>query len=252
MPPRIASILPAPLPLRDGLRVLEIGTGDGTTILQIAQWGAELGVTGRYVGVDRDPSRAGPFRASAAAAGVGDTATFARADAFCLGSALGRFDVLVSVDCLSQFVFEGLPAGVGCDAVEQRLTDMLAHWRTVLEAGGLLVVADTDRESAGDPAARAIAVFERERWPLLPGAVIDAALRAAGFASLRTRSTLRQRSGSRDDLERFVGGGAYRRLPRGNFPPPPYPPREVAVADGIHELAWRVVQASVPAEDAGA
>src|SRR5262245_14146622 len=82
VPPRIASLLPAPLPLRDGVRVLEIGTGDGSTVLQVAQWGAELGIRGRYIGLDREPTRAQPFAAAAAAAAVGDTAEFACFDAF--------------------------------------------------------------------------------------------------------------------------------------------------------------------------
>lgn len=248
MPSLSASLLPAPLPLRDGVRVLEIGTGDGRTILEVAQWGSELGIRGRYVGLDREPTRAEPFAAAAAAAAVGDTTEFACFDAFAIGAELGRFDVLLCVDCLSQFVFEGLPAGVATSAVERRLADLLGHWRTVLAPGGVLVIADTDRDVAGDAAARAIAVFEQERWPLLPRSVVEATLRAAGFDSLLTRSSLGQQSGSRDEIERSMGAGRHRRLPRGNFPPPPYPPRLTEIADGIHELTVRVVQASVGGE----
>jgi SAM-dependent methyltransferase len=248
MPPRIAALLPAALPLRDGVRMLEIGTGDGTTILQVAQWGSELGIRGRYVGLDREPTRAGPFAAAAAAAGVGGTTEFACFDAFQIGMELGRFDVVLCFDCLSQFVFEGLPAGVATDSVERRLGELFAHWGTLLVPGGMLVIADTDRDVPGDAAARAIALFEQERWPLLPGGVVAATLGAAGFDSLLTRSSLRKRSDSRAQIERLMGAGRYRRLPRGNFPPPPYPPRVPEIADGIHELTWRVVRASVPAE----
>jgi SAM-dependent methyltransferase len=243
-----ASLLPAPLPLREDVRVLEIGTGDGTTIRQVARWGAGLGIRGRYVGLDRDPARAEPFAAAAAAAGVAETTEFACFDAFGIGEKLGRFDVILCVECLSQFVFEGLPAGVATGVVEGRLADLLAHWRTLLLPGGMLVVADTDRDVPGDAAARAVTVFERERWPLLPWSVVEATLRAARFDALLTRSSLGQQSGSRDKIERWMGGGRHRRLPRGNFPPPPYPSRVPEVADGIHELTCRVVQASARAE----
>lgn len=248
MPPRIASLLPEPLPLRDGVRVLEIGTGDGTTILQVAVGAREQGVHGELVGLDREPSRAEPFAAAAAKAGVGDLARFARGNAFQIAPELGPFDVLLCFECLSQFVFEGLPASVAPDAVQTRLRDLLAHWCTLLAPGGLLVIADTDRDAAGDANARGIALFEQERWPLLPSDVVDAALRSAEFDGLQTRSSLRQQNTSRDEMERWMGAGPYRRLPRGNFPPPPFPPRVPQIADGVHELRWRVVQAAARAE----
>jgi SAM-dependent methyltransferase len=248
MRPRIASLLPAPLPLRDGVRVLEIGTGDGTTILQVAQRGAELGIRGRYFGVDRDQIRAAPFAAAAAAAGVAGTTRFACFNAYRIGLELGQFDVLLCFDCLSQFAFQELPAGVDTDAVERRLAELFAHWRTLLTPGGMLVIADTDRDVPGDAAARAVMLFEQERWPLLPAGVVDARLRAAGFDSLVTRSSLRQRANSREEIERSMGAGRHRSLPRGDFPPSPYPARVPEIVDGIHELTWRVVQASVPLE----
>jgi hypothetical protein len=62
------------------------------------------------------------------------------------------------------------------------------------------------------------------------------------------RSTLRRRYDSRDEIERWMGAGPHRSLPRGHFPPPPYPPRTPEIADGVHELTWRVVQALLPAE----
>ena len=244
MPPRFASFLPAPLPLRDGVQVLEIGTGDGSTILQVATWARELGVRGHFIGLDREPARAQPFAERAAAAGVGEMTRFECHDAFRIASPSGPFDLLLCFDCLSQFVFEGLPAGHDPDSARDRLTALLAHWRTLLSPGGLLVIAETDRDAAGDSHARGIALFEQERWPLLPSELLDAALRTAGFGTLLSRSSVRQQCGSRDEMEQSMGAGAYRRLPRGNFPPPPFPPRIPQVADGIHELAWRVVQAS--------
>lgn len=243
MPPRLDSLLPAPLPLRDGVRVLELGTGDGTTILQVASWARGGGRRGEFVGLDRDPSRAEPLARAAAAAGVAETVRFARGDAFGVPPELGQFDVLLCCECLSQFVFEGLPARVSPDAVRARLTDLLTHWRTLLTPGGVLVIAETDRDAAGDAAARGIAIFERERWPLIPNTVLDAVLAATGFDELITRASLRQENASRDEMEQSMGAGAYRRLPRGNFPPPPFPPRVPQATEGPHELHWRVVQA---------
>lgn len=247
MPPRIASMLPEPLPLRDGVRVLEIGTGDGTTIRQVATWARELGATGEFVGLDREPSRAEPFAAAAREAGLGERTHFLRGDAFHLPPDLEAFDVLLCFECLSQFIFEALPAPVAPATVETRLAALLAHWRSVLAPGGRLVIADTDRDAAGDEHARGVALFEQERWPLLPSALVDAALRGAGFEALRTRSSLRQRNTSRDEMEQSMGAGRHRRLPRGNFPPPPFAPRVAHEADGVYQLSWRVVQAAAPA-----
>ena len=245
MPPRFVSALPAPLPLRDGVRVLEIGTGDGNTILQVATWASELGVRGSFVGLDREPSRAQPFAERAEAAGVGDTTRFACENAFRIPPSLGPFDVLLCFECLSQFIFEAQPSdGTTVDAVRDGVTSLFTHWRTLVSPGGVLVIAETDRDAAGDANARGIALFEQERWPLLPSAVIDEALRAAGFDALLTRSSVLQ-SGERDKLERWMGSGPYRRMPRREWPPTPFPPRVPQAAEGAYEINWRVVQASL-------
>jgi len=240
---RFERFLPAPLTWREGVRVLEIGTGDGSTILQLATWAREAGVRGEFVGIDREPARAGLFTQAAAAAGLSDIAWFEQQDAFRISPHLGVFDLIVCFDCISQFAFDRFPEGVPTD-IRVRLADgLFAHWRTLIGQDGLLLVAEVDRDTPGDADARGVALFEQEKWPLVPPAVIEEAVLASGFESIIAKCSPYAEDASREDMERRFGAGRYRRLPRHPFRPSPFAPRVPDSCEGVHRLTWRVLQA---------
>ncbi len=118
--------------LRPGHRVLDVGCGPGRHALGLAALGIEV------VGVDISARFVELAREAADAAGLGERATFARADARHLAYD-GTFDAVYSL-CQGAF---GLTAGPGAEEVADRELDhpVLAGMARALRPGGTLVVS---------------------------------------------------------------------------------------------------------------
>ena len=180
--------LPAPLALRAGMRVLELGAGDAATSRAIAAWARDASAAVDVVALDLDPSRADGLRGS----GV----RFVCADAFRVPPALGRFDVILCLGCISQMVMRRPVTA---------LDGLVAHWSSLLTASGQLIVQDIDRDADGDDGARGAALFEREKWPLIPPATLEGALRARGFRAVARHSALQCYAATRANAADYLG-----------------------------------------------
>lgn len=112
-----------------GERVLDVGCGTGTLLLQLASHVREA----RLAGVDADPEMLRQAEAKAAAAGIGMELTPAWADALPFGD--GAFDVVLS----SLFFHHLQPPDK-----QQSLREI---WR-VLRPGGRVLIADFGRSAS--------------------------------------------------------------------------------------------------------
>lgn len=246
--------LPAPLVLRDGMRVLEVGCGNGETAADVATWFREAGLRAEIVAVDNRPECRRQVIDAAAANGVEDTVRFVAADVFAL-PALGRFDLLLCVNGLAQLVFEGSTArfpGLEAAAVVEawrrapedmvtRVCDaLLGHWRDQLVPQGTIVVLDLNRDLGTEARARGVALYERTKWPMLPVPRLAAALERAGFAAIRVNSIPQVRFPRKEEVHPSLGGGTER--PQPHVPAPLWPLPAVG-DDGDYEYAIYVLQA---------
>jgi SAM-dependent methyltransferase len=239
--------LPAPIPLRHGLRVLDVATGSGETAFELAGWFREAGLEPDIVAVDIDARRRAEFERKARALGMEDSVRLVVADAHDL-AAIGRFDLAFCVAGISQILFcppssRFEARAPTAEAVLSVSVELLSSIGSALTPGGTLVVMDLDRDVPGEDHARGTALFEDNKWSLLPPRVIEQALRIAGFEAIRTTRRLLARHPNREETERSF---AYIRPDpvrdrRTRFTSPW--PREVVGPAGPHAFSTHIVQA---------
>jgi ubiquinone/menaquinone biosynthesis C-methylase UbiE len=174
--------------LKEGERVLDVGTGTGTALVAATR---AVGTTGKTVGIDQSRAQAARARANLQAAGL--AATVIEMDVTSLDFPDGWFDAVVS-SC-------GMPNAGFDDAAREVLR--------VLKPGGRLMMADWNvdkvaalrilsdvlsahvTKSPSTSLARyrqALAHFNREAETLYELSDIEARLKAAGFASAEGRT----------------------------------------------------------------
>jgi SAM-dependent methyltransferase len=236
--------LPRAIDLRDGMRVLEVGTGDGETAVEVAGWFRGEGKRAEVIAVDLHDSRREQVARRCATAGDPDLVRFVRADATRLPP-IGPFDMVFCVKCLSQILFELAPR-VSPEPARLACTRLLSHWGSLMAPGGTLVVLDLDRGAPGDAYARGAAMLEARTWPHLPVPVLRTALLEAAFDGVEVRTTPLARYGKRVDVPRWLGGG----LPPEEKKPRPIPaspwPLPVVSAEGDVAFSLFVLQARRP------
>jgi SAM-dependent methyltransferase len=124
------------LPLRPGMRVLDLGCGRAATSIFLArEFDVQVWATDLWITPDHNYGRA-------AAAGVADRVFPIRAEAHALPFARGFFDAAISIDAwqyfgtdalylnyLSRFVAPAAPIGVVCVGLTQPLEEVPAHLR---------------------------------------------------------------------------------------------------------------------------
>ena len=220
--------LHAPLELRTGMRILEIGAGEGVALLELAARAREANVRAEFIAVDKDTTRSGPFTQAASARGLLDMTRFESANAWQLPPHLGRFDVVLCLGCVSLFA-------VGRT---DPLDSLFWHWSSFMRPGARMVIAEVDRQATDEHQARAVALYERRKWPLIPAAEIDAALEKAGFAPRVAKRSLHFRTASLDDAERYLGFGLPIESGDGDFAPDISPP-----AGEHYDFIWHIIEA---------
>lgn len=240
--------LAVPIPLRDGMRVLEIGTGNGETAADVALWFREAGQRAEIVGIDRDPCNREKFERTATSAGVGAMTRFVVANAHCLPP-LGFFDMVLCVGCFSQIVFVDVPelsvaptnapqASQSLELVQSVCGRLLDHWRASLAPAGAIVIFDFERDASDDAHARGLALFEDTKWPLVGLSLLRVALANAGFDDIHARTKPILTCAGREEALRSLG-------PEPKKPAMPALPRSWAPASrqGPHALSVFVAQA---------
>jgi len=110
--------------LRQGMSILDVGSGPGTITVDLA----ELVAPGRVVGVDASPEVVERSRAHAAERGVTNV-EFLVADAYALPYADGEFDVVHAHQVLHHLA---------------RPVAALAEWRRVVADGGIVAARECD------------------------------------------------------------------------------------------------------------
>jgi demethylmenaquinone methyltransferase/2-methoxy-6-polyprenyl-1,4-benzoquinol methylase len=155
------------LSARSGERVLEVGCGPGTALVEL---GRAVGPSGRVAGVDLSPAMVGRAAARLAHAGMSEHVVVRVADALRLPWPDGSFDALFAAFVLELFDTPEIPAALG-------------EWRRVLRGEGRIVVVSLSRAA---PVGWPTRLYERlhDRFP----AALDCrpihtglALEAAGF-----------------------------------------------------------------------
>jgi ubiquinone/menaquinone biosynthesis C-methylase UbiE len=155
------------LAARPGERILEVGCGPGTALVEL---GRAVGPAGRVVGVDLSPAMVGRAAARVAQAGLADRVVVRVADAVRLPWPDGSFDALFAAFVLEAFDTPEIPA-------------VLGEWRRSLRQDGRIAVVSLSR---GGPVRWPTRLYERlhDRFP----AALDCrpihaglAMEAAGF-----------------------------------------------------------------------
>jgi protein-L-isoaspartate O-methyltransferase len=212
----LEDILPEPIRLRDGGRVLDVGTGVGNSAFAIARLARDARLAVEVLAIDNEEHRRASFEREASRAGVGDRVRFVCADGAKVPEALGQFDWIVCVGCASQLIFErpsferGRPARALWQSAPRLFVTlacrrMVRAWRRQLVPGGRVVVVDLDRDAPGDDHARTVQMHESEKWPLLSAELLREVLEDEGFRDARVRRTSTRLGVSREEAIRLLG-----------------------------------------------
>jgi protein-L-isoaspartate O-methyltransferase len=235
----LEDILPEPIRLRDGDRVLDLGTGVGNSAFAIARLARESRLDVEVVAMDIEEHRRASFEQEASRLGAADRVRFVCADGAKVPEALGQFDWILCVGCASQFIFarrhlkrerpvRALWQSAPSLFVTLACRRMARSWHRHLAPGGQVVVVELDRDVPGDDHARMVQMHESEKWALLSAELLKEALEDESFRDARIRRTSTRLEVSREEAIRLLGlEGPPQRQHAG-----PYWPRVPSKPDG--------------------